>query len=146
MAPEGPADSEALLRLPVFEKVAGKRILIFRGIGGRELLASALRARGATVHYAECYRRTAPATDMRPLIGAWSRGEVHGVAISSGEGLKNFAGLLGDPAMDKLRATPVFVPHPRVAERGLGIREVIEAGSTDDEVLGALVAYFGGAG
>lgn len=148
MAPEGPADSEALLRLPAFEEVAGKRILIFRGIGGRELLASALRVRGASVDYAECYRRTVPATNLRPLIEAWSRGEVHAVAISSGEGLKNFAALLGESAMEKLRATPVFVPHPRVAEeaRGLGIGVVIEAGSADDEVLGALVAYFGRAG
>lgn len=148
MTPEGPADSEALLRLPAFEEVAGKRILIFRGVGGRELLASSLRARGATVDYAECYRRAAPATNVCPLIEAWSRGEVHAVTISSGEGLRNFAGLLGDAALDRLRATPVFVPHQRIAQeaRRLGIGEVIDAGSADDEVLGSLVAYFGRAG
>ena len=148
LAPEGMADSEALLALPQFQKVAGKRILIFRGVGGREMLASALRSRGATVEYAECYRRRRPSTDMRPLIEAWSRGGVDAVAISSGEGLQNFAALLGDALEERLRATPVFVPHPRVAgeARGLGIGEVIEAGPADEDMLRALVAYFGRAG
>jgi uroporphyrinogen-III synthase len=145
IAPEGMADSEALLELPALRNAAGKRILIFRGVGGRELLASALRARGAAVEYAECYRRARPSTDMRPLIAHWSRGEVDAVAISSAEGLLNFASLLGDSATERLRATPVFVPHPRVAEeaRGLGIGEVIEAGAADEDMLRALVAYFG---
>lgn len=145
IAPQGAADSEALLELPALRDAAGKRILIFRGVGGRELLASALRARGATVEYAECYRRVLPSTDMRPLLHLWSRGEVDAVAISSAEGLLNFAHLLGDAALENLRAAPVFVPHSRVAEeaRGLGIGEVIEAGAGDEDMLRALVAYFG---
>ena len=53
-----------------------------------------------------------------------------------------------DDPLDLLRAAPVFVPHPRVAAeaRSLGIREVIVAGAADDEMLPALVAYFGAAG
>jgi uroporphyrinogen-III synthase len=145
IAPEGVADSEALIELPALRNAAGKRFLIFRGVGGRELLASALRTRGAAVEYAECYRRARPSTDMRPLLEQWARGEVDAVAISSAEGLLNFARLLGDPAMERLRATPVFAPHPRVAEeaRGMGIGEVIEAGAADEDMLRALVAYFG---
>ena len=40
------ADSEGLLADPAFADVAGRRILIVRGVGGRELLARSLRARG----------------------------------------------------------------------------------------------------
>lgn len=147
IAPGGPADSEALLAQPQLREVRGKRVLIFRGAGGRELLASTLRSRGAVVEYAECYRRTIPATDLQPLIAEWSRGAVDAVTVSSVEGLANLAALLGAGALGLLRATPVFVPHPRVGgEAGaLGIANVVVAGAADDEMLAALVAYFGGA-
>jgi uroporphyrinogen-III synthase len=148
IAPEGPADSEALLDEPQLKAVAGRRIMIFRGEGGRELLASTLRARGATVEYAECYRRMRPATDMQPLIGEWSRGAVHGVTVSSGEGLANFYALLGKAGHDFLAATPLFVPHARVGDeaRLLGLGSVQVAGPADEDMLAALVAYFGRAG
>jgi len=144
IAPAGPADSEALLAEPGLAAVAGKRIVIFRGAGGRETLAEALRARGALVDYAQCYRRIVPATDMRPLVGEWSRGAVHAIAVSSGEGLANLAGLLGEAGRAMLAGTPLFVPHARVAAqaRSLGAADVVIAGAADEEVLAALVAYF----
>lgn len=148
IAPQGPADSEALLDLLPVEMVAGRRIVVFRGEGGRELIASALRARNATVEYAECYRRSRPATDTRPLVAEWSRGAVHAVTVSSGEALANFAALLGEAGAPFLAATPLFVPHARVGAdaRLLGLRQVEVAGPADDEMLASLVAYFGRAG
>lgn len=144
IAPEGPADSEALLAEPALANVSGKRIAVFRGEGGRETLAAGLRARGATVDYAECYRRRAPALDPQPLIAQWLRGEVHAVTVSSGEGLANLAARLGEVARTLLVALPVFVPHPRVAEqaRALGVADVVVSGAADEDVLAALVAYF----
>ena len=148
IAPQGPADSEALLGLLPPEMVAGRRIVVFRGAGGREVIASTLRARDASVEYAECYRRSRPATDMRPLVVEWSRGAVHAVTVSSGEAQTNFAALLGEAGSTFLAATPLFVPHARVGEdaRLLGLRQVEVAGPADDEMLAALVAYFGRAG
>jgi uroporphyrinogen-III synthase len=61
--------------------------------------------------------------------------------VSSGEGLANLFELV-DPAL--LRTTPLFVPHPRIAEdaRARGVREVLVAGPADEHMLDALVAYF----
>src|SRR6185295_17785509 len=141
LAPETGADSEALLALPELHEVAGKRILIVRGEGGRELLADTLAARGARTEYLECYRRMLPHADMAPLIAAWDRGEVDALSVSSTASLDNLITLLGVP---RLAAKPLFVNHARVAERAreVGIPGVVVAGSGDDEAAEALVAYF----
>ena len=144
IAPQAHADSEALLALAELTDVAGRRIVIFRGDGGRELLGDALAARGATVEYAECYRRARPRADSAPLLAAWARGGVDAVTVSSVEGLANLFDMLGKLGQQWLRTTPLFVPHPRVAEAAarLGVGKVIVGGPGDAEALQALVAYF----
>jgi uroporphyrinogen-III synthase len=144
IAPQGEADSEALLALPELRQVAGQRVLIVRGQGGRALLGEALAARGAWVDYAECYRRTRPRADPAALLSSWADGAVHAVTVNSGEALENLAALLGEAGAARLRATPLFVPHARVAAQAerLGVRQAFVAGPTDDEMLRRLVAYF----
>src|SRR5262249_52736161 len=53
-------DSEGLLALPEFQTATGKRIVIFRGGGGREMLGETLASRGAAVDHVDCYRRAKP--------------------------------------------------------------------------------------
>jgi uroporphyrinogen-III synthase len=145
IAPEGEADSEALLAMPQFAALRGKAVLIVRGEGGRGFLSEALAARGARVAYAECYRRALPDTDPAPLATALERGAVDAVAVSSAEGLANLFAMLDAEASERLRKLPLFVPHRRVAEAAArhGIRDAIVAGPGDAEALAGLVAYFG---
>ena len=142
IAPQGRYDSEALLERS--ELATAHRVVIFRGEGGREHLGDALRARGAEVEYAECYARIRPATDPAPLLQAWSGGGVHAVTATSSEGLRNFAEMIGEQGREGLTRTPVFVPHPRIAEagRGLRIRTVVVTGAGDEGILEGLQAYF----
>jgi uroporphyrinogen-III synthase len=146
IVPQAGADSEALLALPELNGIAGKRILIVRGEGGREVLGDTLAARGARVRYAECYRRARPDADPGALLRAWSNGEVHAITISSSTGLANFVAMLGEPARRLLQQTAVFAPHQRVAGAAnqAGAREVVIAGPGDAQVVERLVAYFKG--
>lgn len=134
IAPRRGADSEALLA--ELAEVKGQRIVIFRGEGGRELLGDTLRSRGAQVEYAACYRRVPPKATQ-----TWKESEIDAVTVSSSQGLANLFDVL-DPGF--IRSTPLFVPHPRVAQnaRSRAVREVVLAGSADDEMLRSLVAYF----
>lgn len=108
-------DSDALLELAQLQAVRGADIVIFRGEGGRERLKQGLEARGARVHYAECYRRVRPASDPAALLAAWDRGEVQAVSALSGETLENFVALLGEAASPRLARAALVVPHEAVA-------------------------------
>jgi uroporphyrinogen-III synthase len=138
IAPSAGADSETLLAQPQLRQVDGWRVLIVRGAGGRELLAETLAARGARVASVACYRRA------RPAHGTLPAGALDAACVNSGETLENLVALLG-PA--RLRDTPLFVPHERVARlaRGMGFAAVEIAGPGDEQMLARLLAYFGGA-
>jgi uroporphyrinogen-III synthase len=144
LAPGAGGDSEALLALPELANMAGQRVLIVRGEGGRALLGDTLASRGAQVDYAECYRRTLPLADAAPLLAQWSRGEVHAVTLFSADSAANFMRLVGDAGVHLLHETPVFVPHERVARAATqqGARNTIVAGTSDAEMVERLVAYF----
>lgn len=146
IAPKGRFDSEALLALPLFQNAVGKRVVVFRGDGGREFLGDTLTACGAHIEYATCYRRGKPRADPAPLLAAWARNEIAALVFTSSEGLRNFHDIIGDAGQSRLREAPVFVPHPRIAAsaRGLGLTLVIESGSGDEALVAAITNYFRG--
>lgn len=108
-------DSEALLAVPELQAVRDLNIIIFRGEGGRERLREVLAQRGARVEYAECYRRVRPDSDPKPLLEAWSRGQVHAVSALSGETLENFVAMVGEAGARHLASATLVVPHEAVA-------------------------------
>jgi uroporphyrinogen-III synthase len=144
IAPQGRYDSEGLLELPAFAVVSFKRVVIFRGTGGREQLGDALRERGALVDYAECYRRVRPDPDTAPLLRAWTRNELDAVTVTSSEGLCNLFEMIVEPHRAHLLRMPLFVPHPRIAAaaHAMGVQKVIVTGPGDEGLLTGLAAYF----
>jgi uroporphyrinogen-III synthase len=115
IAPQENFRSESLLTAPALQHMTGKQVVIFRGVGGRTLLADTLRERGATVNYAECYRRLRPAIDATELIARWNRNEIDIITSTSSEGLRNLCDMLA-PIRDRVLATPVVVIGERQAE------------------------------
>jgi uroporphyrinogen-III synthase len=145
VAPTGRFESEALLELAPLAEVAGKRIVIFRGDGGRELLGDTLAARGAAIEYAECYRRVRPDADVAPLLKLWARGELDAITVTSSEGLHNLYDMVGKLGQQWLRRTPTFAPHTRIvaSARALGLELVVETAGGDEGLAEGLRAFFG---
>jgi uroporphyrinogen-III synthase len=86
-------------------KSAGKRIAIFRGDGGRELLADTLRERGAEVDCITCYRRSGPSDGAAPLLAAWRAGQLAALTVSSSEGMRYLVDLLDAEGREFLQKT-----------------------------------------
>lgn len=143
ITPDG-QDSEALLALPQLQDVVGKRVVIVRGVGGRALLADTLAARGAQVHFMECYRRVRPQADAAPLLARWQGGGIDAVTVTSAETLHNLAALLGEPGLSLLLNTPLFAPHEKIAEaaRRFGIAHVIATPGGDAGLIKGLIDWF----
>ena len=143
VTPDG-QDSEALLALPQLQEVTGKVVMIVRGVGGRPVLADTLAARGAEVHYLECYRRVRPQADAGPLLARWQAGGIDAVTVTSAETLHNLAGLLGEVGAPWLTATPLFAPHEKIAEaaRRFGIAQVIATPGGDAGLVEGLINWF----
>ncbi|MCX7148745.1 MAG: uroporphyrinogen-III synthase [Rhodocyclales bacterium] len=137
-------DSEALLELTELTDVQGKRVIIFGGDGGRELLGDTLKARGATIEYVTCYRRVRPQLDPAPLLKLWEEGRLDAVTLTSSEGLRNFHDMVGRLGQAWLKKTPAFVPHLRIAEQAqaLGLTKVIPTEPGDDGLMAGLMQYF----
>ena len=135
LIPETGFDSEGLLELSELKHVEGSRIVIFRGVGGRELLAEELRKRGAQVDYAECYRRIRPA--HHPVLAEDS---IQAVTATSGEIVVNLCAM----TEDWVRRKPIFLTHERIGEiaRQCGFGQVVVAQGGEAGLLDALMKWF----
>ncbi|MGB8516913.1 MAG: uroporphyrinogen-III synthase [Gallionella sp.] len=137
LVPSERFDSEGLLALPELSDVAHQKILILRGDGGRELLGDTLTARGATVEYAECYQRGKSHWGMADLL----RELPDVITVTSSEALTYLHQMLCQNIA--LLATPLFVPHPRIAAlaQQQGWTKIITSATGDDGLLASLIAW-----
>ncbi|KPJ97073.1 MAG: hypothetical protein AMJ55_00515 [Gammaproteobacteria bacterium SG8_15] len=128
-------NSEALLAMEEMQSVAGKHIVIYRGEGGRELLANTLRARGAKVEYAECYR----------LAKQLLHGNIDIITVTSSESLQNLYDLVPKPARSALLQLPLIVVSDRTQKLAeeLGFKQpaIIAQKPGDEEMVQAMVNW-----
>lgn len=135
-------NSEALLALPGLADLQARRVLIVRGDGGREALATTLRERGAEVVYAEVYRRELPQSDVAALLRTWGEHGLDLVTVTSGQTLRNLWQLLGPDGQPLLQSTPLLLASEAVRRVALelGCRGPLEVAddATDAAMLAAL--------
>jgi uroporphyrinogen-III synthase len=134
------ADTEGLLALPAFAAPSGQRIVVFKGVGGRDALRAELVRRGAVVVVADVYRRVpaVPATgSLEKLAGACAT-ESTVVAVTSVEVLDALLKLAPASRAPHLEDATLLVPGERVATtaRRHGWRgPVVVARSAEDEAM-----------
>jgi len=106
-------NSESLLGQDSLQQLKQSKILIARGLGGREYLRQQLLTRGASVDYLECYRRQIETASAQPLQRRLAN--VEAICLNSAESLDFFSTLAGAELAAAL-ALPVVVPSARVAD------------------------------
>ncbi|MEO5574011.1 MAG: uroporphyrinogen-III synthase [Gammaproteobacteria bacterium] len=149
ICPSEKFNSEALLELAEMHDVRGKNIVIFRGEGGREFLADTLKERGATVEYAQVYRRAKPQNEAVTLLDTLTHGKIDIITITSNEGLCNLFEMAGVQGRQQLLSIPLAVISERTATlaRELEFHHPAHVSGTasDDALLEAIVnAVHGG--
>lgn len=119
--------SEALLALDELQSLEHEKVLVVRGLGGRETLAETLRARGAQVAYAQCYQRQPEPLEDGQLRALLVKQQLDVVCLNSGETLEYFFRHCRPEACPAGLA--LLLPSGRVRERAraLGYSRTIQA-------------------
>jgi uroporphyrinogen-III synthase len=139
LIPQDRFDSESLLSLPAMHDMQGKKVMIVRGIGGRDVLANTLSERGAQVTFAECYQRVNPQTNCQVLEQAYQYGKLHAIVVTSSEAMRYLLAMAGES--DWLKQITICVNHARVAEQPLelGLKVKVAKAPGDDAMLESMI-------
>lgn len=143
--PQGASHSEGVLALESLQELHDQKVLILRGVSGRELLAETLRQRGAEVEYLELYERVKPIAPPT-ILAEWLCSEPKkAIVVTSGDGLKNLLALaqesqnaIGETELERtLYQTQLVVVSPRLADfaKGKGFAKVAVAEGASDHAI-----------
>lgn len=139
--PDDPT-SEGLLRLPELQALAGRSVVIFRGVGGRELLRETLEARGARVDYCELYRRVPEKRSRDEIQTALASAGPLLVIAHSGAVIAALRSLLDLAAWP--RPFRCLVPGARVAAlaRAAGLDPLVAEGALAEQMEQAVCHWY----
>jgi uroporphyrinogen-III synthase len=142
----GAMTSETLLQSPALQTVAGEKIVIFRGLGGRPHIGEVLRERGAQVDYCELYERVLPERSGEAFTQLLSQ-PIHNlvVVVHSGEALENLRKIVRQMTVTSAQVMlkiHVLVPSERILElaKAAGFARVFAAqNATEASMLQGLL-------
>ncbi len=142
-------NSESLLQSPELRDMTGRTVFIFRGQGGRELLASELSRRGARIEYVEVYLRRPrrpEESDSRRLLARWHDGGIGIYTATSVEILDAIRNGLGPAFSTLLATTPLVTASRRVVQRseesGHRAERVLAPAPDDASLVGSIARWW----
>jgi uroporphyrinogen-III synthase len=138
LTPQDRFDSEALLALPEMQAIKNQKVMIFRGIGGREVLAETLKQRGATVDFAESYQRVNPQKDLTVLETLLAKKQLDAIVVTSSEAMRYLLDMAN--GAEWLQKVKLCVNHARIAEQAKtsGLNAFVAEASGDEAMLNCL--------
>ena len=139
--------SDGLLRLDSFQadSLDGRRVVVFRGEGGRELLASSLADRGAEVSYCECYQRQPPCINLREQLQTAQIFTPDIGLATSLESLNNLARIIIQNEMTNLFNMQMLVVSNRLSlhlrNLGFSLPALVSADSSNESLLDQITRW-----
>ncbi|HEX5755308.1 MAG TPA: uroporphyrinogen-III synthase, partial [Arenimonas sp.] len=115
--PQHGANSESLLAMPELQGIAGRTVGLVTAPGGRGVIATTLRERGAALHVAEVYRRQPRQIPSARLDAALRLPPHTALLVSSGEAF-DVAWTQWPPALRaRLQRQPAVASSPRLRSK-----------------------------
>jgi uroporphyrinogen-III synthase len=140
------SDSEALLGLPELQAVAGQRLLLVTGEGGREVLASRLRKQATALHIARVYARAPVPHAPEQLAAALAWANL--IVLTSAEAMHCLHGQCDAANAKRWAELPLLLPSARVSERaqqlGHQARRWLPKAVNDQALVDCLMAKWAG--
>jgi uroporphyrinogen-III synthase len=141
-------DSEGLLIHPRLEHIAGHRVLMIKGAGGRQMLQQELTRRGAIVECADVYERAPSrpsASALAAVLERFTAGDMHVITATSVEVGRNLLDMAGLALRRAFQRVHWLVPGERIAsaliELGLQAPLLQAASAEDQDLVAALVRW-----
>ncbi len=137
IAPRHQFNSEAFLALPEVQELTNRRIIIFRGVGGRELLRDTLTDRGAQVEYAEVYRRIPLDPNNSTVTRFLELENLDFLTLTSSAAIQILCDVIIKSGRQQLLKTCLVVGSNRMAEkaRKLGFKKIRLASDPSDAAM-----------
>lgn len=134
--------SEGLLEADVFQAIAGKRVAVIRGEGGREILEEILQERGAQVISVIAYQRTLPVIDVSSYLPLLKDEKIDMIVCTSYEGVANLKQLFGEAGWSALKKIPLLVVSERIKAlaQDAGFQTIWVATNASHEAILAAIA------
>lgn len=136
LAPDDGLDSEAVLRLPLWQDASLRRVLIVNGEGGRKWLTHSLMGLGKSVQTLSVYQRVPVAVDwerFRQITQTY----ICVVCVYSRESAAQLFEQVPVDLRERLQSLLYLTIHERIAEslRDLGVNRVLVGQNGHEDVL-----------
>jgi uroporphyrinogen-III synthase len=130
--------SEGLLKLADFQQITGQQVALVKGLGGREILAETLTARGAKITQLITYQRSLPIyNDISEYLDLLRQKKIDIIVCTSGESLHNLIKIIGVANQALLFNVLLVVVSSRLVEiaKNAGFKHIFLAANAGHKAI-----------